>query len=119
MKAKKALKRLEKIEALTSDLMYRYSSGGPQVRAALQDAKAALGRANQAINSQASSETEGKGSRTKKKVAGKKAGAKASSAKTAKKKASNKKAAKAEAAKKTALPAVSKAPASLQNSAPE
>jgi hypothetical protein len=56
MKATKALKRLTKIETLMTDVMERFSKGSPQIREALQDAKAALGRAMAAVSSQASSE---------------------------------------------------------------
>ena len=51
MKAKKALKRLAKIDALISDVTERYSKGGLQIREALQDAKAAFGRAKEAFAS--------------------------------------------------------------------
>jgi hypothetical protein len=57
MKANKALKRLDKIEALLSDVTERYSASAPEVREALQDAKAAVARAQNAVSSQASSRT--------------------------------------------------------------
>jgi hypothetical protein len=54
MKANKALKRLAKIEALMSDVTERYSST-PHIREVLQDAEAAVIRAKEAVNLQASS----------------------------------------------------------------
>jgi adenylate kinase len=54
MKAKKALKRLSKIEALLSDVTERYSAGAPNMRKVLQDAKAAVTRAKEAMSWQAS-----------------------------------------------------------------
>jgi hypothetical protein len=56
MKANKALKRLAKIEALMSDVTERYSSA-PHIREVLQDAKAAVTRAKEAVSLQASSGT--------------------------------------------------------------
>lgn len=55
MKKQKALKRLAKIEALMSDLTERYSSSAGHVREALQDAKAAVTRAKEAVSLKASS----------------------------------------------------------------
>ncbi len=49
MKAKKALKRLNKIEALISDVTERYSAGASQIRDVLRDAKAAVIRAKEAV----------------------------------------------------------------------
>jgi hypothetical protein len=57
MKAKKALKRLAKIEALMSDVTERYSASAPHIREVLQDAKAAVNRAKEAVSLQASSGT--------------------------------------------------------------
>ena len=57
MKANKALKRLAKIEALMSDVTERYSASAPNVQEALQDAKAAVTRAKEAVSLQASSGT--------------------------------------------------------------
>ena len=54
MKANKALKRLAKIEVLISDVTERYSSA-PHIRETLQDAKAAVTRAKEAVSLQASS----------------------------------------------------------------
>jgi hypothetical protein len=54
MKANKALKRLAKIEALMSDVTERYSSA-PHILEVLQDAKAAVIRAKEAVGLQASS----------------------------------------------------------------
>ena len=56
MKANKALRRLAKIEALISDVAERYSSA-PHIRKVLQDAKAAVTRAKEAVSLQASSGT--------------------------------------------------------------
>ena len=55
MKANKALKRLAKIEALMSDVTERYSASAPHTREVLQDAKAAVTRAKEAVSLQASS----------------------------------------------------------------
>ena len=57
MKTNKALKRLAKIEALISDVMERYSESAPHIREVLQDAKAAVTRAKEAVRLQASSGT--------------------------------------------------------------
>ena len=57
MKTNKALKRLTKIEALMSAVTERYSANAPHIREALDDAKAAVTRAKQAVSLQASSET--------------------------------------------------------------
>ena len=56
MKANKARKRLAKIEALISDVAERYSNA-PHIREVLQDAKAAVTRAKEAVSFQASSGT--------------------------------------------------------------
>jgi hypothetical protein len=48
MKAKKARKRLAKIEALISEVAERYSNA-PHIREVLQDAKAAVIRAKEAV----------------------------------------------------------------------
>ena len=55
MKAKKALKRLNKIEELIANLTERYSARVPQMRDVLEEAKAAVVRAKEAV--QASSGT--------------------------------------------------------------
>jgi hypothetical protein len=55
MKANKALKRLTKIEALMSAVTKRYSASAPHIQKALQDAKAAVTRAMEAVSLQASS----------------------------------------------------------------
>src|SRR5579863_1699815 len=55
MKANKALKRLAKIEALVSNVAARYSASEPHTQEVLQDAKAAVARAREAV--QASSRT--------------------------------------------------------------
>src|SRR5665213_296997 len=112
MKANKALKRLAKIEALMSDVTERYSASAPHLRKVLQDAKAAVARAKEAVGLQASSgknAAAAKADRAAKKAAlpetkaaVKKAAVKVPTAKTAKKRTPIKKAAKNRAAKKTA-----------------
>jgi hypothetical protein len=57
MKANKALKRLNKIEALISKVTERSSASTPHIRELLQDAKAAVIRAKEAV--QASSTSSG------------------------------------------------------------
>jgi hypothetical protein len=57
MKANKAVKRLAKIEASMSDVIERYSASTPHLREVLQDAKAAVTRAKEAVSLQASSGT--------------------------------------------------------------
>ena len=49
MKASKALKRLAKVDALLSDVMERYTA--PLVRGPLEEAKAAVARAREVVNS--------------------------------------------------------------------
>jgi Sec-independent protein translocase protein TatA len=56
MKATKALKRLTHVEDLLSDVMERYSAGASDIRENLQSAKAAVGRAKDAVKSQEASE---------------------------------------------------------------
>ena len=101
MKANKALKRLAKIEVLISDVMERYSSRASHIREALRDAKAAIARVTQAINSQVPSEKPKRAPMKRKKVAGKKAALKTPTAKMGKKPTPTKKPAKKAAAKKT------------------
>jgi DNA-binding protein HU-beta len=55
MKANKALKRLNKIEALLSNVTKRYSASAPEIRHVLQNAKAAVTRAKETVSLQASS----------------------------------------------------------------
>jgi hypothetical protein len=81
MKANKALKRLAKIEESVSDVMERYSASAPPTREALQDAKAAVARAKEAVSLQASSGT----TDAPKKAATKKAPVKVPPAKAVKK----------------------------------
>jgi hypothetical protein len=71
MKANKALKRLTHVEDLISDVIDRYSAGASDIRENLQSAKAAVGRAKDAVNVQESSEKTSarKKAATKKKVA--------------------------------------------------
>src|SRR5258708_669 len=57
MKANKALKRLAKIEALMSSVTERYSASAPHIREALEDAKAAITRAKEAVSLQTPSGT--------------------------------------------------------------
>jgi colicin import membrane protein len=49
MKANKALKRLAKIEASMSNVAARYSASEPHTQEVLQDAKAAVARAREAV----------------------------------------------------------------------
>jgi hypothetical protein len=81
MKANKALKRLAKVEESVSNVMERYSASAPHIREALQDAKAAVTRAKEAVSSQASSGTRN----APKKAAAKKAPVKLPPAKAVKK----------------------------------
>jgi uncharacterized protein YhaN len=81
MKANKALKRLTHAEDLVSDVMERYSEGSPDIRQQLLDAKAAVGRAKDAVNVQESSEK----TSARKKTATKKAAVKVPRAKAGKK----------------------------------
>jgi hypothetical protein len=53
MKAKKALKRLAKIDALMSDVTERYSASAPFIRELLRDAKVAVERAREIVSLQA------------------------------------------------------------------
>jgi len=55
MKANKAHKRISHAEDLISDVLERYSDGAPEIRQQLLDAKAAVGRAKDAVSLQASS----------------------------------------------------------------
>ena len=56
MKANKALKRLTHVADLLSDVMERCSAGASDIRENLQSAKAAVGRAKDAVRSQEVSE---------------------------------------------------------------
>jgi hypothetical protein len=81
MKANKALKRLTHVEELISDVMERYSSSVPDIREKLQDARAAVIRAKEAVSLQAPSRT----TSAQKKAATKKAAVKVPPAMKAKK----------------------------------
>jgi uncharacterized protein YhaN len=81
MKATKALKRLAHVEDLLSDVMERYSAGSPDIQQQLLDAKAAVGRAKDAVNVQESSEK----TSARKKAATKKAAVKVPRVKAVKK----------------------------------
>jgi hypothetical protein len=81
MKASKALKRLAHVEDLLSDVMERYSAGSLDIRKRLLDAKAAVGRAKDAVSVEESSEK----TSARKKAATKKAAVKVPRAKTTKK----------------------------------
>lgn len=110
MKANKALKRLTHAQDLVSDVMERYSAGSPDIQQQLLDAKAAVGRAKDAVSLQASS-------RPTKKPPFKRSGPPSKAATTsAQKKAATKKAAvkvpPAKATKKTA-PSATEAAARL------
>ena len=119
MKANKALKRLTKIETLIADLTARYSPTAPRIREVLQDAKAAVARAKEALSLQAAKADRGakKAAPARKKAAVKKAAAKATIAKSAKKRAPIKKAAKKKAATMIASAAVHAAPEAAGTSA--
>jgi hypothetical protein len=54
MRTNKALKRLAKIERLISNVTERHSTSAPHIRELLQDAKAAINRAKEALSSPAS-----------------------------------------------------------------
>lgn len=56
MKAKKALKRLAKIEVLLSDVTKRFPNTSLQIQGALKDAKAAFARVKEAVSLQVSAE---------------------------------------------------------------
>jgi hypothetical protein len=81
MKANKAVKRIAHAENLISDVLERSSDLAPDIREKLQDAKAAVSRAKDAVSAQATSEKSG----VRKKAATKKAAVKVSSAKAGKK----------------------------------
>ena len=107
MKAKKALKRLTKIESLMSAVTQRYSANAPHVRRALKDALDAITRAKQDVSVQASSGTkaaiEKPGQAAKQAApAQKNAGVKHMSAKARRAKPARKKALKKTASKRTA-----------------
>jgi hypothetical protein len=119
MKANKALNRLAKIEALISDVMERYSATTPRVRDVLQDAKAAVARAKEAVRLRASKKSAPikkgakkpvakKAVRAQTKATVKKVAVTVPTAKTAKESTPIKKAAK-KAAPKRATPAQTKA----------
>ena len=111
MKANKALKRLAKIEGSVSDLAKRFLPSAPHMREVLQDAKAALVRAKEAVLQASGTEKEKaeapKAGRPAKKVSSTLKGTRKKvqvkvSAKSAKKRAPVKKAAKKMAAKRAA-----------------
>ena len=52
MKTNKAVKRLDHAEYLVSEVMERFSASAPDIRQQLLDAKAAVGRAKDAVKSQ-------------------------------------------------------------------
>jgi hypothetical protein len=56
VKANKALKRIAKIEVLTSEVTRRLSKGAPHVSAVLKDLKAAVAQAKKAVSALASVE---------------------------------------------------------------
>ncbi len=86
MKANKALKRIGKIESLTSDVMRRLAKGAPHVSEVLEDLKAAVVRVKEAVSTQVSSHAaKKKAAAARKKAAAKKTMAKVPPAKTTKK----------------------------------
>jgi transglutaminase/protease-like cytokinesis protein 3 len=112
MKAKKAHKRLAKIEAWMSKVRDQYSASAPNLQNVLQAATAAIARAKEAVSLQASSGTKAasakarrvakKASPSQKNAVVTGAAANASTAKTARKSTTVQKEAKKRAAKKTA-----------------
>lgn len=128
MKVNKALKRLAKIETLISDVTERYSASASQIRDGLEDAKAAIVRAKEAVqassgiakkspvkHSQPLSKTRPEPSRPKRKLSA--AGRKAISEATKRRWAAKKAAAKAGpsiASKATPTKAAVKKAASLK-----
>ena len=60
MKTNKAVKKLTKIEALMVDLIARYKENANNLPEMLQDAKAAVARAKEAVTAQASTEAASK-----------------------------------------------------------
>ena len=114
MKANKALKRIAKIESLTSDVTRRLAKGAPHVSDLLKDLKAALVRVKEAVTTQVSSRTaKKKAAPARKKAAARKTVAKASRAKTAKKPPKAKTVKKVARAKR-AVAAATQAPALSQ-----
>jgi hypothetical protein len=77
VKTSKALKRITHAEDLISDVLERYSEGALEIRQQLLDAKAAVGRAKEAVKLQVPA-------RTPKKAATKKAAVKVPRAKVTK-----------------------------------
>jgi hypothetical protein len=108
MKARKALKRLTKIETLLSDVTQRYAAGATHLREVLQAAKTAVAQAKLAVGlppvkaKQEPVKPKRKARTARKKAAVKKAAANAPTAKKTKKSAPIKKAVKKRAKKKTA-----------------
>jgi hypothetical protein len=81
MKPNKAVKRLTHVEELISDVVDRYSAGSPDIRENLQDAKAAVTRARDAVSLEAPSKTK----RARKKAANSKEAVRVPPVKTTKK----------------------------------
>jgi len=81
MKATKALMRIAHAEDLISSVLERYSEGAPEIRQHLLDAKAAVGRAKDAVTVRESSEK----TSARKKAATKKAAVKVPPVKKTKK----------------------------------
>jgi hypothetical protein len=96
MKANKALKRISKIEELTSEVTRRLAKGPPHISEVLKDLKAAVARVKDAVSAHLASRTaKKKAAPARKTAAAKKAGKKAAKKKVAK-------ASKAKPAKKVA-----------------
>jgi hypothetical protein len=85
MKANKALKRIAKIEELTSEVTRRLSKAAPPVGEVLKDLKAAVARVKEAVSTHVSHAAKKKAVPARKKAAAKKAAVKAPKAKAAKK----------------------------------
>ncbi len=111
MKANKALKRIAKIESLTSDVIRRLAKGAPHVSDLLKDLKAAVLRVKEAVSTQVSSGTAKKKAAPARKKGAKKTVAKASRAKAAKKAPKRKTVKKVARAKRAAAAATQTASA--------
>jgi hypothetical protein len=85
MKANKALKRISKMEELTSEVTRRLSKAAPHVSDALKDLKAAVARMKELVSAHVSQTAKKKAAPARKKATAKKAATKAPKAVAAKK----------------------------------
>ena len=69
MKATKAHKRISHAEDLITDVLERYSEDAPDIRQQLLDAKAAVGRAKDAVKSQVPARTKSSAKKAASKIA--------------------------------------------------